>query len=43
MAGSVHAALEAAGLERERALTLAPKTVDGMLHAMRTVGGVGAA
>ena len=41
VAGSVHAALEAAGLERERALTLAPKSVDGMLRAMRTVGCVG--
>ena len=38
VAGTVHAALEAAGLERERALTLAPKSVDGMLRAMRTVG-----
>ena len=33
--------LEAAGLERERALTLAPRSVDGMLRAMRTVGRVG--
>ena len=36
--GSVHAALESAGLGRERALTLNPKTVDEMLTSMRSLG-----
>ena len=38
--GTVHAALEAAGLERDRAITLKPITVGGMLDAMRTLGQV---
>ena len=37
-AGSVHAALDAAGLGRERALTLSPTSVDSVLAAMRTLG-----